>query len=202
MTSLEQQATPKHRMALYGGSFDPVHLAHLSVARAALEQAALDQVVFIPSAHSPLKKHGPVARDSDRLKMLELALGDEPGFSVDDMEIRRGGVSFSSETIQAYREKRPDAELFWIVGADQFIQLDLWRHIEDLVRIISFLVLKRPGFELNPPVIPGLIWAGIDAPLMDVSSTVVREGICCGYAIEGLLPQTVETFIRENGLYT
>ena len=143
-----------------------------------------------------------MASDADRLQMLELALCDEPGISVDDSEIRRGGVSYSIETIRAYRMSRPDTQLFWIIGADQLRQLDSWRGIEEIVKMISFMVFGRPGFELSAPAIPGLEWIAIDAPLMDESSSAIRNRISGGSPVDGLLPPAVETFIRDNGLYT
>lgn len=202
MTTDRQQAIKKPRIALYGGAFDPVHRAHLEVARAARSQASLDEVVFVPAAQSPLKAHGPVAGDAERLKMLELALAGEAGFAVDDSELKRGGVSYTVDTLRGFKERAPDAELFWIIGSDQFTQLDRWHAIEELAQLIVFLVLARPGYDLSPPMAPKLSWEKIEAPLMQESSTLIRERISKGQSIEGLLPKSVEAFIQEEGLYT
>ena len=201
MKTFTQQAIPKPRIALYGGAFDPVHRAHLEVARAACWQAALEQVIFIPAAHSPLKAQGPRAANVERLAMLELALADEAAFSVDDSELRRGGVSYTINTLDAYRRRLPAAELFWILGGDQLAQLDRWHAIDRLVQRVSFLVLARPGHALSAPAIAGLDWSRIDAPLMSESSTLVRERISRGEPLQGLVPPAVEAFIQQKGLY-
>lgn len=202
MRTHPEQAIPKHRIALYGGAFDPVHNAHIAVARAALQQARLDRVVFIPSAQSPLKKHGPRVSAANRLEMLRLASANEGKFAVDDTEIGRGGVSYSIDTVRAFTEREPVAELFWVIGADQLAKLNRWRRIDDLIQQVAFLVLARPGYEVRAPDIDGLVWQQIDAPLMTESSTAVRERISSGHSLEGLVPSAVEAFIQKNGLYT
>lgn len=202
MMTPADQATKKTRIALYGGAFDPVHRAHLAAAQAVRRQISLDKVVFIPTAQSPLKPHGPVASDADRLKMLEIALRGEIGFEVDDLEIRRGGLSYTIDTVGKFEVREPEAELFWVIGGDQLAQLDRWHAIDDLVRRVTFLVLARPGYALTAPNISGLAWRQIDAPLMVESSTAVRGQIAQGASLEGCLPAAVEAFIREKELYT
>jgi nicotinate-nucleotide adenylyltransferase len=196
-----QQGKKKARIALYGGAFDPIHRAHLQVARSALRQASLEKVVFIPAAHSPLKAHGPIASDADRLKMLKLATAEEADFVVDDSELRRGGMSYTVDTVRGFVAREPGAELFWIIGGDQLAQLDHWHAIDDLVKRVTFLVLARPGYTLSAPSVSGLVWTQIEAPLMEESSTLVRERISKGLPVEGLLPKPVEAFIQEKGLY-
>jgi len=202
MTTLAQQATTKPRIAIYGGAFDPVHCAHLEVARMAYRQASLDDLIFMPAAHSPLKVQGPVASGAARIKMLELALADEAGFSIDDFELKRSGVSYTIDTVRDFKSRKSEAELFWIIGGDQFAQLDRWRDTNQLVKMLTFLVLARPGYDLSVPTIPELVWKKIEAPLMNESSTLVRERVAGGKWIMGLLPSSVEAFIRENRLYT
>lgn len=192
----------KPRVALYGGAFDPVHRAHLKAAKAAYEQASLDELAFLPAAQSPLKSRGPVAGNEERVQMLELAIEGEPGFAVDDSELRRGGVSYTVDTVRAHKERYPAVELFWIIGADQLEQIDRWQAIETLVRMVDFLVLARPGYRLSAPGIRGLSWTKIEAPLMRESSTLIRQRIAKGESVKGLLPKSVEAFIKENGLYT
>lgn len=196
-----REFTGKERIALYGGAFDPVHAAHLKLAFAALEEQKLDRVVFIPAAKSPLKTKGPNASDAARFKMLELAAGDEPRFEVDDCEIKRGGVSYTVDTVRDFKGRYPEAELYWIIGADQLEQLDRWHAIEELAGMVVFLVLARPGHELSAPPVPGLIWIELNAPIMDESSTLVREAMAAGDSLKGLVPETVEAFIRAEGLY-
>ena len=110
------------RIALYGGAFDPVHNAHLEIARRALQQADLGEVVFIPSAQSPLKAHRPHVGDAHRLHMLDLATAGDAHFRVDRFEIEKGGVSYSLDTARHFQRAEPEAALDWIIGADQFEQ--------------------------------------------------------------------------------
>ncbi|MEM1223339.1 MAG: nicotinate-nucleotide adenylyltransferase [Verrucomicrobiota bacterium] len=201
MTQQNEPSAPQ-RVALYGGAFDPVHLAHLQVARSAVETARLDQVVFIPAAHSPLKLEGPRASDADRLLMLELAIEKEKTrFSIDQCELERGGVSYSFETVELYRRKLPEAELFWILGADQFTQLADWRAADLLAGMVTFLVLARPGYSMKVPKIEGIRYEMIPAPLMESSSSEIRARLKQGEPLNDWLSPAVEAFIYEKGLY-
>lgn len=202
MTTQAQQATTKLRIAIYGGAFDPVHRAHLEVARSAYRQASLDKLIFMPAAHSPLKAQRPIASAAARIKMLELAVAHEAGFFVDDSELKRRGVSYTIDTVRDFIGRKPEAELFWIIGGDQFAQLDRWHEIDELAKMLTFLVLARPGYDLSVPTISALVWTKIEAPLMQESSTLVRERISNRQPLEDILPKSVEAFIRENGLYT
>jgi len=202
MTGQNQQATPKERIALFGGSFDPVHHAHLRAARIALEYCQLNRVRFIPAAKSPLKVRGPIAENKMRLSMLELALRDEPYFVVDPCELERGGVSYTADTVRSIRARESATELFWIIGADQLTQLDRWYAVEELCTMVTFLVLARPGHELSVPKLPGLKWIRLAAPLMHESSSLVRERCLAGLAIDDLVPAAVEAFIQANELYS
>jgi nicotinate-nucleotide adenylyltransferase len=189
-------------IALYGGSFDPVHGAHLQVARTALENCALDAVIFIPAAQSPLKKGATLASGADRVEMLRLAIGEEPRFEVDTREIERGGTSYTVDTIKAYLAAHEECRLHWIIGADQFELLPQWRRIEEIVSLISFIVLRRPGHSMDASAVNGLRFVTIDAPLMPHSSTEIRALIAEGVSATDLLPPAVEAFISSRGLYT
>lgn len=193
----------QERLALYGGAFDPVHSAHLKVARYALEQARLDRVVFIPASQSPLKVHAPLTNNAARLQMLDLALQDEPCFVLDAYELEQGGMSYTVETVRYFCERFAGAELFWIIGGDQFELLERWRRIDELAEMVTFLVLARPGAHIVPnPELPYLRYQVIEAPLMSVSSSEIRERCGTGRSIEGLVPDAVEAFISERELYT
>ena len=193
---------PSERIALYGGAFDPVHHAHLEVARRALQQAELDAVVFIPSAQSPLKAHAPHASDAHRLQMLALATADEARFRVDSFEIEKGGLSYSLDTARHFQRAQPAAALDWIIGADQFEQLADWRQIEDLAGIVRFLVFARPGYKMAVPLIAGLRFLQLSAPLMAESSSEIRQRSAAGQSISSFVPPTVEAFILAHGLYS
>lgn len=190
------------RVALYGGAFDPVHNAHLRVASYALKQVGLDRVLFIPAAQSPLKKNPPVASDEARVEMLELATDGERRYRVETYEVEKGGVSFTIETVRHFRAEYPNAELFWMVGADQFEQLDRWHEIEELAEMVTFLVFGRPGYGHQACEIEGLKYFTVDAPEMDESSTEIRRLCQAGEPLTGMVPDAVEAFISEEGLYT
>jgi nicotinate-nucleotide adenylyltransferase len=191
------------RLALYGGAFDPVHTAHLRVARYALEQAQLDRVLFIPAAQSPLKAHGALSSDDERLQMLRLALQGTDPFDLDAHEIERGGISYTIDTVRYFRERFANAELFWIVGGDQFEQLHEWRSIDALAKLVSFLVLARPGADLLAAApIPELRYQVIQAPMMGESSSEIRARCAAGASLDGWVPDAVQAFISQRELYS
>tara|TARA_R110002111_G_scaffold235576_1_gene296807 strand:+ start:503 stop:1111 length:609 start_codon:yes stop_codon:yes gene_type:complete len=195
-------STAPASIALYGGSFDPVHCAHLCVAAAALQQINLDQVLFIPAAQSPLKTNTAVASDAQRIEMLRLAIAEEPRFMLDSSEIDRGGRSYTIDTVTAYRLKYPACKLHWIIGADQFELLPQWHKIEDLASLVTFIVVGRPGHSTSKTLVPGLKYLTIEAPLMPHSSSEIRSLLAQARSTEDLLPPTVEAFISAHGLYT
>jgi nicotinate-nucleotide adenylyltransferase len=197
-----QASTPPVGVALYGGSFDPVHCAHLKVAQAALEQVSLEKVIFIPAARSPLKVSVAKASDADRIEMLRLASAEEPRFAVDTCEIARGGTSYTVDTVNLFHQKQPESPLYWIVGADQFELLPQWRRIEEIAARLTFIVLRRPGYSLSAPEIKGLRFVEVDAPLMEHSSSEIRRCLAAGAPVEAQLPPAVEAFISSKGLYT
>jgi len=177
-----------------------VHNAHLAVAGAAYEQADLAQVIFIPAAQSPLKGHAPATLANDRVEMLRLAIENRPEFSLDLSEIEAGGVSYTIDTVLRMHARYPDVELFWIIGADQLAQLDRWARIDELVKLVRFLVLKRSGSSVAAEV-PGLSFQWIEAPLMSESSTEIRRRIAEGDPVDDLVPTEVAAFIDRRGLY-
>lgn len=192
----------RRRTALYGGAFDPIHRAHLALAESVLESGLVDRVVFIPAAQSPLKKHGCFASDAERWAMLELAIEGRPSLSLDDFELRKGGVSYTVETVRHYREEHPDEDLFWILGADQVEQLRHWRAIEELCELTEFLVFARPGHTIDvSQLCPTFRYHVIESSLMQESSSEIRRRIQASEPLEDWLPQAVEAFISLHELY-
>ena len=188
------------KIGLLGGSFDPVHLGHLLVARAAREELGLDKVCFIPAAQSPFKPGTPPAPAPERLRLLRLALAGETGCEMDDLEIRRGGVSYTVDTLRHYAEKFPGAELFYLIGADQTAQLPQWREAAELARLAQFVVAPRPGE--SPAALPapfrGRALRGF--PLA-VSSSEIRARVKAGLPVTRLTPAAVAEAIANNRLY-
>lgn len=196
------QNSDLQRLSLFGGSFDPVHSGHLMLARYALKQVGLDRIIFIPTAQSPLKEHGCYASDDARVEMLEIATHGERRFKVDTFEMEEGGVSYSIDTAAYFRARYPNAELFFMLGADQFELLDQWRKIEELSQMVTFLVFGRPGVTLKPCEIEGMTYLEVDAPLMETSSSEIRSRCERKQSLEDFVPEAVEAFISERGLYT
>jgi len=199
---MAETTTDSAKIALYGGAFDPVHNAHLQVVRYAIKQVGLDRVIFIPTAQSPLKDHRTFANEEQRVEMLELATDGDSRFKVDTYEVEKGGTSYTIDTVRYFKQRFPQAELFWIIGGDQFEQLDRWREIDELVQLVTFLVLARPGSAMEPCEIEGLNYYEVDAPLMEESSTEIRSRCAKGLPLEGAVPDVVEAFISEHRLYT
>ena len=133
------------RIGLFGGTFDPVHLGHLLVAQAAFEELQLSRLFFIPAAQSPFKPESNPAPAAARLRLLRLALVGQTQYEVDDQEIRRGGTSFTIDTVRDYAARYSEAELFYLIGADQVEQLDKWRAAEELARLVQFAFIPRSG---------------------------------------------------------
>lgn len=188
------------KLGLYGGSFDPVHLGHLLVARAALEELGLDRLVFVVAAHSPFKPGLPPAPDHLRLRWLRLALAGEPRFAIDDREIRRGGISYSIDTVQEIRRLHPGADLYWLIGADHVPTLPQWRQAVELAEQVRFLVIPRPGeTPVSLPAPYRLIhlrgWP------LGVSSSEIRARVAAGRDIRHLVPPAVAEALTQDGAY-
>ena len=201
LTTQHSQNLEPLKIALMGGTFDPVHTAHIQIAQRAYEALSLDTVYFIPNSQSPIKEQGPRASDAQRLAMLNLALKEYPKFVIDDLEIKRGGLSYAYETAEYFLERYPNSELFWIIGADQFGDLGRWRKIELLSKLLTFLVFKRKSKQLNPPDVPNLQFSLIESQLLEVSSSEIRAQYAKNRGSTGMLSEPVEAFILEQGLY-
>lgn len=205
------------RVAIYGGSFDPVHFGHLWAAQNALELCHLDRVIFVPAATSPLKPHGPVASNAQREMMLRLALSGvtdragRPSLVVDDRELRRGGISYTIDTVQEIGRERPDDELFLLIGSDAFADIREWHRPADLLEMITPIVFGRGGEpEINWHLLQGLISSdraeqirklSIRLPMIEVSSRDIRDRVAKGREIRFLVPHAVHALIDAESLY-
>ena len=188
------------RIGLYGGSFDPVHLGHLLVAQAAREEVALDRVVFIPAAQSPFKPGRQMTSDALRLRMLRLALAGRNDWEIDDQELRRGGVSYSIETVRNYPATNSGAELFYLIGADHVEQLPKWRESAELARRVQILVIPRPG-EARKELPAGFVGRHLAGFPLGVSSSQIRERVRTNKPVDLLTGPAVAEVILHNGLY-
>src|ERR1044071_4455766 len=188
---------PMTRLGLFGGSFDPVHLGHLLVAQAAREELELSRLFFIPAAQSPFKPENRAAPAAERVRVLRLALAGETTSEIDEQEIRRGGVSYSVETVRDYARRFPDAQFFYLIGADHVPTLPQWREATELARLVEFVVIPRPGQAgvVFPAPFRGRALAGFP---LGVSSSQIRARIKAGRSVDHLGPSAVAEAIRNN----
>lgn len=188
------------KLGLYGGSFDPVQLGHLLVAQAAIEELGLDKMFFIPAAQSPFKTENQITPAEVRLRLLRLALAGKTNCEVDGQEIKRGGISYSIETLRDYAKKFPAAELFYLIGADNISKLNEWREAGELAKLAEFVAVLRPG-EIAaefPKPFRGRILKGFP---IEISSSQIRARVKAGLPIENLVPPFVADAIRAAKIY-
>ncbi len=190
------------RYGILGGTFNPIHFGHLILAERAREELHLDKVFFIPSSLPPHKKiedGGIMPLPEERLRMVQMAVEDEPNFEVLDVEVRRGGVSYTIDTVRwIYREIKPD-ELFVIIGADLVAGLESWKEFEELVEMVVFGVAAREG--IIPPLPPNARINTFFCPRIDISSSLVRRLVRKGKSIRYLVPEAVRLEIEKKGYY-
>ncbi|CAM2945871.1 nicotinate-nucleotide adenylyltransferase [Rariglobus hedericola] len=190
------------KIGFMGGSFDPVHFGHLVAAQDAYEHGGLDRLVFVPAAQAPLKPGAVRASADARLTMLHAAVSTDARFEISDHEIRKGGISYTIDTVRYLRTQFPDDELAWVIGADQLERLHLWREIGELVKLVEFIVLARPGWPKSERTdIAGLRLRWCQGHLLEVSSTEVRERIATGLPVDFLIPHKTVEYIEKTGLY-
>jgi len=194
------EASKKERLGLFGGSFDPVHCGHLLVAQAACEELHLSRLFFIPAAQSPFKPQTTPAPVSERLRMLRLALAGQSRYEIDEQEIRRGGTSFTIETVRDYATRFPQAQLFYLIGADHVPTLPAWREAASLAQLMEVVVIPRPG-ERSAPLPAPFRGRQLTGFPLGVSSSQIRSRIQDGKSVQGLVPDVVAEAIRNSGLY-
>jgi nicotinate-nucleotide adenylyltransferase len=185
------------RIGIFGGTFDPPHVGHLLAASDAYEALNLDRVVFVPTAGQPLKS-AIVASPADRLAMVQALIGDDPRFSVDPIEIERGGLSFTVDTLRALHERwKSDASLALVLllGADAAATLPQWREPDEVMRLADVVVLRRGGSSTPA------MGRAIDTRTVDVSSTEIRARVSAGRSIRGFVPEPVAAYIEGRRLY-
>jgi nicotinate-nucleotide adenylyltransferase len=210
------------KIGLMGGTFNPIHLAHLRIAEEARELCALERLVFIPVADPP---HKPLAGEvpfEQRYEMVRLAIAGNPVFELSDIEARRAGKSYSVDTIGSFRNDYPGDELFFIIGSDSFLEIGLWRRYAEIFPLCNLVVVERPGRPISslsaalPIAIRGEFRYNINrlehrsgqhvyflrGCLLDISSTEIRQLAAKGRSITYLIPPDVEAYIKEKRIYT
>ena len=181
-------------IGILGGTFDPVHNAHLAMARAALEHLALDEVRFIPTGSTHYRQPA-TALAEDRVAMLRLAFANHPKYKVDERELQPSATGYTVDTLQALRAELPGTELYLLIGADQYAKLESWHRPDEVRRLARLGVFGRPGISLgeNVELIP------MDP--MRISASEIRTRAARGEDIDGLVPPAVANYIRRRGLY-
>lgn len=208
-------------LAIFGGTFDPVHLGHLRAAQEVAEELGLDRVLFMPCAEPPFRKDVR-ANAGQRLAMVELAVADNPRFGVSDLEIRRGGKSYAVDSLEELKAAHPGARVCWLVGADAFFSIHSWYQPRRLFELADFAVMTRPGAPgrdileyleryLDPAFalaeggwvrLPGGHGAKrVTTTLLDISSTEIKRRAAAGLSLAYLVPPAVEDYIKKMSLY-
>ena len=199
------------RLAIMGGTFDPIHMGHLRMAYAVQQQLAFDKVVFLPAYIPPHKQtRSDFASWEDRLAMVQMAVQNYADFVVSTLEFDRGGISYTYDTVNFLQELWPDAEIYLIIGEDSLTQLFTWYRVQDLLRLVHFVAAERPGYEgeegvarltkaYGAWVAEKIIHA--EVPDTAISSTEIRKRLREGKPIRGMTPLPVEQYIYERCLY-
>lgn len=185
------------KVGLLGGTFNPPHIAHLIMANEAYYALNLDEVRLMPNAIPPHKVKPEDATAEQRFHMTELAAEMVPHFTVEPYEIKHGGVSYSYDTLRALTALEPEVEFYFIIGGDMIDMLDEWYHIEELTKLVHFVGVHRPG-SVGSTSLPV---QKIEAPMVDLSSTMIRERLHAGKPVTFIVPAAVEEYIRKEGLY-
>jgi nicotinate-nucleotide adenylyltransferase len=187
------------RLGIYGGTFDPVHLGHLLLARDALEQLSLDAVLFVPAQQSPFKPSKPGATSDQRVAMLRLALKGREKFWLSRCELDRPAPSYAFDTASEIREAFPRAELLWLIGADQLPDLHRWHRAPELDRLVTFALLPRGGE--TPAKIPVKVLSLPRPRRVDISATEIRHRVKSHLPIDLLVPSPIAAYIQRHRLY-
>ena len=196
---LEPEIKEKKRkqVGILGGNFNPVHHAHLVVADQVRQQLGLDQVLLMPEYQPPHVDKKETIPEHHRLKMLELAIEGIEGLAIETIELERKGISYTYDTMKILTEQHPDTDYYFIIGADMVDYLPKWYRIDELVDMVQFVGVQRPRYKSGTSY--PVIW--VDVPLMDISSSMVRDFLAQGRKPNFLLPQPVLDYIEKEGLY-
>jgi len=196
-------------IGVLGGTFDPVHNGHLIVAEEAITRLNLAEVIFVPAGQPWLKADIPILPAEHRLQMLRLALADKPQFNLSTMEIERAGPSYTVDTITELQgQLKAEDELFFILGWGSLVELPQWRDVPRLIQLCYFVAVPRPGvtrpnLKTLEASIPGVSQRVMlmDKPYIDISASDIRDRVARGLSVRHLVPEPVNRYIKEHGLY-
>jgi len=193
-------------IALYGGSFDPIHIGHLITAETALETYNLERVIFIPSYITPLKGRELEASDKNRFEMTKLSTKDNMKFEVSDFEILNEGVSYSYNTVKYFSKKYKNEKIYFIIGTDRAKDLKKWYNIEELSKLVTFVFVARDEEDLYKVVDGDVFYKSISyeimkSPIVEISSSLIRDKIKNKNSIKYMITDECRSYIEELGLY-
>jgi nicotinate-nucleotide adenylyltransferase len=186
------------KIGILGGTFNPIHIGHLILAEEAREKLGLDRVIFVPAFLPPHKDNSDIAPANDRLGMAKLAIRGNKYFSVSNSEIRRDGRSYTIDTINEFRGRFPADELYFLIGSDLLTYLDAWKDLDEIIKMVKFIVATRPGYPLEK--IPAYI-STLAIRAVDVSGFQIRRCIREGKSFRYLVPEAVHRYISKRKLY-
>ncbi|RLC61804.1 MAG: nicotinic acid mononucleotide adenylyltransferase [Chloroflexota bacterium] len=203
----DQEKRPR-RIGVLGGTFDPIHIAHLAIAEEARTQLGLDKVVFVPAGLPPHKMDVHVSPAEHRLAMVELAIAGNPHFEVSRVDIDRFGPCYTVDTIALLREEwGPDVEIYFIMGSDSLADILTWHKPDRLIRLCRIVAVGRPGYRVDMDELERCLPGAsqrilfINSPQLDVSSSEIQRRVRAGESIKYQVPEAVERYIYEHGLY-
>lgn len=192
-----QTTQSRKQVGILGGNFNPVHNQHLLIADQVGTALNLEKVYLMPEYLPPHVDEKDTIEAEHRLNMLKLAIADNPLFDIEQAELQRKGKSYTYDTMKALIAQNPDTDYYFIIGGDMVEYLPKWYKIDELVEMVQFVGVKRPGYTIDTPY--PIIW--LDAPMMDLSSSLIRKKIAQGCSIRYLVPEAVRNYILEKGLY-
>ncbi|MBK8701733.1 MAG: nicotinate-nucleotide adenylyltransferase [Saprospiraceae bacterium] len=188
------------RIGLFFGSFNPVHTGHMIIANYMVTKAGLDEVWMVVSPHNPLKEKKSLANDHDRLHLVNLAIGDNPKIKASNIEFSLPRPSYTIDTLVYLGEKHPQHRFVLLMGGDNLVNIDKWKNHEKLLSGYEIFVYQRPRYEAPLyTALPSIQF--MDAPLLDISATYIRESIKNGYSVEYLVPDRVYQYLLNSGMY-
>lgn len=187
----------RKQVGLFGGTFNPIHNGHLIMAEQVGSQLGLEKVLFMPDNKPPHRDLKRAIAPEHRITMIQAAIQGNPLFGLELLEVKRGGVSYTYDTMVELKRKHPDTDYFFIIGADMVNYLPKWSRIDELIDLVTFVGVKRRGYEPASPY--PILW--VDSPLIEISSTDIRHRVATNQSLKYLVPDPVIDYIDKEGLY-
>ena len=196
----ENSTATRPRLGFFGGTFDPPHLGHVTLARLAMEHAKLDKLLLCPAHHAPLREEPPLFSGKDRLGMVRSICTVNPGMEACPIEVDQGRVRYTYETILEIKELYPDYDIFLLLGSDQFSRLQLWKNTDKFINLVHFLIFNRDSTTYEQAPLKDIRVTFVNNDLINLSSTKIRQELRSGNSSDSSLPKEVSKYLQENNL--